>query len=130
MLTMPAPAAPLSMTDEQRSTLEPLARSTSTRHRTVQQAQALLLAAKGVANNEIARRVGVSSNSVRKWRSRFQEKGLTDFGRIAPGRGRKSWLEPGTVEAVVHARCMPRPTTAPRTGRREPWPPATGSART
>jgi transposase len=102
MLTMPAPAAPLSMTDEQRSTLDRLARSTSARHRTVQQAQALLLAGEGVANNEIARRVGVSSNSVRKWRSRFEEKGLADFGLIAPGRGRKSWLEPGTVEAVVH----------------------------
>ncbi len=102
MLTMPAPAAPLSLTDEQRSTLDRFARSTSTRHRTVQQAQALLLASRGVANNEIARRVGVSANSVRKWRTRFDEKGLADFGRIAPGRGRKSWLEPGTVEAVVH----------------------------
>ena len=102
MLTMPAPAAPLSLTDEQRSALDRLARSTSTRHRTVQQAQALLLASQGVANNEIARRVGVSANSVRKWRTRWAEKGLADFGRIAPGRGRKSWLEPGTVEAVVH----------------------------
>ena len=35
-------------------------------------------------------------------RIRFDEKGLADFGKIAPGRGRKSWLEPGTVEAVVH----------------------------
>jgi transposase len=49
----------------------------------------LLLAAEGVANNEIGRRVGVSANSVRKWRARFAEKGLTDFGTIAPGRGRK-----------------------------------------
>ena len=102
MLTMPAPAAPLSLTDEQRLALERLARSTSARHRTVQQAQALLLASRGAANNEIARRVGVSANSVRKWRTRFDEKGLAEFGRIAPGRGRKSWLEPGTVEAVVH----------------------------
>ena len=55
-----------------------------------------------MANNEIAPRVGVSANSVRKWRIRFDEKGLADFGKIAPGRGRKSSLEPGTVEAVVH----------------------------
>src|SRR5919206_1770802 len=102
MLTMPAPAAPLSLTDEQRLALERLARSTSARHRTVQQARALLLAAEGVANSEIARRVGVSANSVRAWRARFAEKGLADFGKIAPGRGRRPWLEPGTVEAVVH----------------------------
>lgn len=101
MLTMPAAAPPLSLTDEQRTILERLARSTSERHRTVQRAKALLLAAEGVANNEIGRRVGVSANSVRAWRARFAEKGLADFGRIAPGRGRKSWLPEGTVAAVV-----------------------------
>jgi hypothetical protein len=36
---MPAPAAPLSLTDDQRSALDRLARSTSARYRTVQQAQ-------------------------------------------------------------------------------------------
>ena len=102
MLTMPPPAPALSLTDEQRAALDRLARSTSARHRTVQQAQALLLASEGVANNEIARRVGVSANSVRSWRARFAEKGLADFGRIAPGRGRKSWVPAGTVAAVVH----------------------------
>ncbi len=102
MLTMPPPAPALSLTDEQRGVLERLARSTSARHRTVQQAQALLLASEGVANNEIARRVGVSANSVRSWRARFEEKGLGDFGKIAPGRGRKSWVPAGTVAAVVH----------------------------
>ena len=102
MFTMPAPAPALSLTDEQQATLERLARSSSARHRTVQRAQALLLAADGVANYEIARRVGVSANSVRKWRARFVEKGLEDFDKIAPGRGRKPWLPEGTVAAVVH----------------------------
>ena len=102
MLTMPPPAPALSLTPEQRGVLDRLARSSSARHRTVQQAQALLLASEGVANNEIARRVGVSANSVRSWRGRFEEKGLADFGKIAPGRGRKSWVPAGTVAAVVH----------------------------
>ncbi len=102
MLTMPAAAPALELTDDERETLERLARSTSTRHRTVQQAKALLLAAEGVANNEIGRRVGVSANSVRAWRARFADMRLADFGTIAPGRGRKSWLPEGTVAAVVH----------------------------
>jgi transposase len=101
MLTMPAAAPPLSLTEEQRSTLERLARSTSARHRTVQRAQALLLAGEGLANYEIARRVGVSANSVRTWRARFVEEGVVDFGKIAPGRGRKPSLAEGTVAAVV-----------------------------
>ena len=66
------------------------------------------MAADGVANYEIARRVGVSANSVRTWRARFGTEGVKDFGDIAPGRGRKSWLPEGTVAAVVadtlHAR--------------------------
>src|SRR5919108_3084341 len=99
MVTMPAPAPALSMTNDQRLALERLARSTSARHRTVQLARALLHAADGVANNEIGRRVGVSANSVRKWRARFEDKGLADFGKIAAGRGRRSWLAPGAVEA-------------------------------
>ena len=81
--------------------LDRLSRSSSARHRTVQRARALLLAADGVANNEIARRVGVSANSVRTWRTCFGVEGIKDFGDIAPGRGRKSWLPEGTVAAVV-----------------------------
>jgi len=70
-------------------------------HRTVVRARALLAAGDGVANYEIARRVGVSANSIRKWRARFAEEGLDNFGRIAEGRGRKSWLPEGTVAEVV-----------------------------
>jgi transposase len=102
MLTMPGAAPPLAMTDEQRMALERWARSSSARHRAVQKAKALLLAADGVANYEIARQVGVSANSVRAWRARFETEGLERFGDIAPGRGRKSWLPAGAVEAVVH----------------------------
>jgi len=101
MLTMSAAPA-LVLTDEQRTTLERLARSTTARHLTVLRAKALLLAADGVANYEIARQVGVSANSVRKWRAEFAVRGTEGFGDIAPGRGRRSWLPEGTVAAVVH----------------------------
>jgi transposase len=71
-------------------------------HRKVVQAKALLLAADGVATNEVARRCGTTDDSVRAWRRRFAEQGVEGVGRIAPGRGRKPWLPAGTVEAVVH----------------------------
>jgi hypothetical protein len=29
-------------------------------------------------------------------------RGVDGVGKIAEGRGRKSWLPPGTVEAVIH----------------------------
>ena len=98
----PVIAPPLAMTDEQRSALEVMARSTSLGHRKVVQAKALLLAADGVGTNEVARRCHTSNESVRAWRRRFEEEGVDGVGRIAPGRGRTSWLPEGTVAAVVH----------------------------
>ena len=64
MTTMLA-APPLRMTRKQRDELERIARSSSGPHRSVVQAKALLLAADGEANYEIARRLDVASNSVR-----------------------------------------------------------------
>jgi transposase len=94
-------AAPLSMSDEQRAVLERMARSSSLPHRKVVQARALLLAADGVATNEVARQCQTSAESVRAWRRRFETEGVEGVGRIAPGRGRKSWLPEGTVAEVV-----------------------------
>ncbi|HUP17512.1 MAG TPA: IS630 family transposase [Acidimicrobiia bacterium] len=94
-------AEPLPLSDEQKVVLESMARSTSLPHRQVVQAKALLLAAVGVATNEVARRCGTSDTSVRAWRRRFVTEGVDGVGRIAPGRGRKSWLPEGTVAAVV-----------------------------
>src|SRR5271155_3417902 len=95
-------APPLAMTDEQRADLETTARSTTLGHRKVIQAKALLLAADGVGTNEVARRCHTSNESVRAWRRRFEAEGVEGVGRIAKGRGRRSWLPEGTVSCVVH----------------------------
>jgi len=94
-------AAPLPLSDEQRSALDRMAGSPSLPHRQVTQAQALLWAGDGVANEEIARRCGVDPDAVRRWRKRFAEKGVAGVGVIAKGRGRKAWLPDGTVAEVV-----------------------------
>ena len=95
-------APPLAMTDEQRAALEKVARSTTLGHRKVIQAKALLLAADGVGTNEVARLCHTSNESVRAWRRRFEAQGVEGVGRIAKGRGRRSWLPEGTVSRVVH----------------------------
>ena len=69
-----------------------MAASTSLPHRQVVQARGLLWACDGMANEEIARRCGVDSDTVRRWRSRFTEQGTDGVGRIAKGRGRKPSL--------------------------------------
>jgi transposase len=102
-------AAALPMTDSQRVELERMAASTVLAHRVVVQARALLWAADGVANDEIARRSGVDSDAVRRWRSRFTEQGVDGVGRIAKGRGRKPSLPAGTVEEVLRLTREERP---------------------
>ena len=101
--------APLAVTDEQRASLERMARSTSLPHRRVIQAKALLLAADGVPTNEVARRCQTTDDSVRSWRRRFEVEGVEGVGRIAPGRGRKPWLPEGTVAEVVRVTREERP---------------------
>src|SRR5579872_1221035 len=99
MPTKVAPALPV--TSAQRAELEDIARSSTSAHRKVVQAKALLWAADGVANAEIARRCSTDPDQVRSWRKRFSEKGVAGVGVVAPGRGRKPWLPPGTVAEVV-----------------------------
>jgi transposase len=94
-------AAAMPVTDEQRVELERLAASSVLPHRQVVQARALLWAADGVANEEIARRVQVDSDTVRAWRRRFADAGVGGVGRVAKGRGRKPWLPPDTVARVL-----------------------------
>lgn len=67
---------PIELTDEQRATLEKRARTYSAEHREVVRAKIILLAANGLGNSEIARRLDTSPQLVRKWRKRFSEEGL------------------------------------------------------
>jgi len=94
-----APALPVSA--EQRVELTRMAKSSTLPYRTVLQASALLLAADGVANEQIARSCGVDSDTVRRWRARFAETGIDRLGVVAKGRGRKPWLPEGTVAEVL-----------------------------
>ena len=90
------------MTAEQRAELETLARSTSRPYGEVRHAKALLLAADGVPNSQIAERVGVGRGSVLAWRSRFEAGGVERIGKVAKGRGRKRSISQETIEMVVH----------------------------
>jgi len=107
MPVMSAPALPVTQT--QRAQLQKMAASTTSPHRKVVQAKALLWAAQGLANQEIARRCEVDSDTVRRWRARFADKGADGVGVIAKGRGRKPALPEGTVAEIVRVTCHETP---------------------
>ena len=81
--------------------MEALSTSQTARYREVLRARALLLAADGVANEQIAIRVGVTPVTVRSWRSRFDAEGLAKFGKVAAGRGRKVTIAQEVIEQIV-----------------------------
>jgi transposase len=89
------------MSDGQRETLTVLSRSQTAPHRQVQRAEALLLAAGGVANTRIAEQVGVKPATVRAWRARFAEEGLAKLGKVRAGRGRKSTIPQAKIDEIV-----------------------------
>jgi len=106
-----------------------MSRSSLLPHRKVVQARALLMAADGVANEQIARSCG--ADTVRRWRSRFARSGVDRVGVIAKGRGRKSSLPSGTVAEVLRLtrhEHRTQPSLAIKRGRAGTMNPATTSA--
>jgi hypothetical protein len=82
-------AAALVLRDEDRPKLEALVRSSTVAVGLAQRARIVLLAADGVANYDIAERVGVSRPTVNLWRNRYADRGLAGLeGEKRPGRPR------------------------------------------
>ncbi len=98
------------LTDADRRMLTRRARSERAAHREVLRAQIVLAAADGASNAEVARRLGVCDDTVRKWRARFCSQGLPGLAdRPRPGRRRTF---PKTAEAEVKALACELPAQA------------------
>jgi transposase len=93
-------AVSIELSDDERSQLESWSRRRTSAQALAQRSRIVLLAAEGLKNVEIARRLGVHRPMVTKWRNRFAQHrldGLTDEPR--PGQPRKITDE--QVEEVI-----------------------------
>ena len=90
-----------SMSQGQRETVDRIARSQTAPRREVVRARALLAAADGLANTRIVADLGVTVVSVRAWRARFQSEGLSTWGKVARGRGRKASILQAKIDEIV-----------------------------
>jgi transposase len=97
------------MSQGQRESLEKVARSATAAHREVVRARVLLAAADGVANSAIAAMHGVTPVTVRSWRRSFEAYGLANWGKVAPGRGRKPSIPEETIAKIVTLTKTTRP---------------------
>ena len=83
------PLAPLTLTDEQQDQLNGIARSATLPYALVQRARMILASAEGLNNSAVAQRLGVTPQTVGKWRRRFREAGIEGLhDEIRPGRPR------------------------------------------
>jgi transposase len=100
-------AAALTLRDDDRPKLEGLIRSSTVAAGLAQRARIVLMAADGVANYDIAARVGVSRPTVNLWRNRYAERGMA---------GLQTGKRSGRPQTVDRARVIAATLTPPPAG--------------
>ncbi len=111
---MPLPVAvPVVLSAGERITLNNRVRGAKTAHRDRLRAQIVLAAARGRDNARIARDLGISQDTVRKWRGRFAARGLAGLADL-PRSGRPRRISELTRATVVALACqLPAATGVP-----------------
>jgi transposase len=116
---MAAPAKRIEIGAEDGVALERIVRSRTAERRMVERARIVLLAGEGRSAAEIARRVGCSLATAKKWRGAYERRGLTGL-RDAPRPGRPL-VHRAEVRARLVALACTRPPQMPSGLRRERW---------
>ena len=106
------PPAAITLTEDDRRTLEAWVAARTTPQRVAFRARIILLAATGAPNRRIAHEVRTSRPTVILWRQRFLEGGPTALTEDAPGRGRKPQLTQEKVKQIVEATLYTTPPAA------------------
>jgi hypothetical protein len=83
----------ITLTDSERVTLEEIARKYTSPYFNVVRAKAILMAARGLRNDQIAQRVSLPRQIVSKWRKRFFEERLEGLENL-PRSGRPPSFSP------------------------------------
>lgn len=97
-------AKPLELTPDQKNQLQALLRRRTLEHRVATRCRALLLAADGISNVEIGKRLDLHRNAVANIRSRFMELGL-DSLEDAPRSGKPPTHTAHTKQLIVTTVC-------------------------
>jgi transposase len=110
-----APRAPrLQVRRQLRKQLERLTRSRKAPHALVERAKIIVLAEQGQSNYAIARKLGITEVTVRKWRDRFGIRPKLSTLRDAPRSGRPPHFTPEQRAEVVRVACeRPQDCKAP-----------------
>jgi len=102
---MPKGAVCIKLTNEERNLLIENTKP-HMQYRFVQRAKVILLAEKGLSNEDISLKVGLSFVSVSKWRNRYAKYGIVGL-KDKVGRGRPKRLTHNQILKVVEVACKP-----------------------
>ena len=105
-------APPITLTTEDRQTLERWARGRSTPARCVLRAKIVLAAATGKENQDIAEELGTNRLLVGKWRKRFSEHGIAGIEKDAPRGGRRPVVRDSLVQKILETTTQSKPDNA------------------
>jgi transposase len=105
-------AVSITLTKDERVTLQRWARGRSTPARLVLRAKMVLLAADGKLNQEIAAELDTYPNVVGRWRKRFAEQGLAGIEKDAPRGGRRPVARDRMARRIIEATTQTRPKNA------------------
>jgi hypothetical protein len=106
---VPSSAAALPVTPDDLARLRRWASATQAPAALVQRAKLLLLAAEGVANSQIAERLGISRPTVIGWRKRYARQGLTGGLTDRPRPGRPQTVRRQRRAEILAATLTPPP---------------------
>jgi transposase len=107
---MPRPAEPLTLTPEQRRTLETWRAAPQTPRQVALRAQIILLSAAGISNRAVARALQTTLVTVLRWRKRFMQGGPQALLEVTPGRGPRRRITSRKVQQIVEATRKRPPT--------------------
>lgn len=105
-------AAKITITDEQRATLQRWARGRSTPVRLMHRARMILMAAEDKQNKQIAETLGTQPSTVGRWRRRFATSGLAGIEKDAPRGGRKPTKQVRWAKRIVETTLHETPPNA------------------
>jgi transposase len=100
------------LNQEQKQSLERMARARCLAVRAVDRARIVLLAAAGLENQQIAQQMGITPEKAGRWRKRFLEGGITALEKDAPRPGRTRSITERKVKRVVEMTLHQKPAHA------------------
>jgi transposase len=105
-------ACTITLTAEDRATLQRWSRSRRIEARLVERARIVLLAAEGRENKDIAGELGVTRATVGRWRHRFADHGIAGIERDAPRGGRPPKTRDELAKKIVEMTTRQKPANA------------------